>query len=97
MACVLFLIRRIRDHPEPGRLYKWRFGFQLVLAYLSFSMGMRPIVTMGVGEGPSHTSGEHKGAFFLAHAIIMVSVGLPLSYLLSVIGQFSGSGVLQGV
>ena len=40
---------------------------------------------------------EYKGAFFLAHAIIMVSVGLPLSYLLTVIGQFSGSGVLQGV
>merc|ERR1711962_149098 len=87
--------RRIRDHPESGRLYKWRFGFQLVLAYLSFSMGMRPIVTIEAGKGPQHTAGEYKGAFFLAHAIIMVSVGLPLSYLLSVIGQFSGSGVLQ--
>ena len=48
-------------------------------------------------QADSLTSGEYKGAFFLAHAIIMVSVGLPLSYLLSVIGQFSGSGVLQGV
>ena len=48
-------------------------------------------------QAASLTSGEYKGAFFLAHAIIMVSVGLPLSYLLSVIGQFSGSGVLQGM
>ena len=57
---LLFLIicRRIRDHPESGRFYKWRFGFQLVLAYLSFSMGMRPIVTTEVGKGPSQ---NHSG------------------------------------
>ena len=61
MVCLLFLlIRRIRDHPESGRLYKWRFGFQLVLAYLSFSMGMRPIVTIEVGKGPQHTAGKES-------------------------------------
>lgn len=66
--------------------YKWRFGyFQLVLAYVSFSLGMRPIVE---AESPS-------GAFFVAHAVLMVGVGLPLSYLLSVIAQFSGGGCLQ--
>ena len=85
--------RRIRDqYGESGRLYKWRFAFQLVLAYLSFSLGMRPIVTI---EGPYDSSIQYKGAFFLAHAVIMVAVGLPLSYLLVVIGQFSGSGALQ--
>ena len=63
MVCVLFVIRRIRDHPKSGRLYKWRFGFQLVLAYLSFSMGMRPIVTIEVGKGPQHTTGKESAEY----------------------------------
>ena len=57
-----------------------------MLAYVSFSLGMRPIVEAEESRG---------GAFFVAHAIMMVAVGLPLSYLLSVIAQFSGGGCLQ--
>ena len=48
---------------------------------------MRPIV--------QQTTSKSSLAFFLVHMLIMVCVGLPLSYLLSVIGQFSGQGTLQ--
>ena len=51
-------------------------------------MGMRPIVDEAAFI-------SHSGAFFVAHSLIMLGVGLPLSYLLCVIGQFSGSGSLQ--
>ena len=77
--------------PRPRGRYKWRFGFQLALAYLAFSIGMQPIVSVV----PDNYNRIEPGAFFLVHVLIMMLVGLPLSYLLSMIGQFSGLGTLQ--
>jgi len=37
---------------------------------------------------------DEDGAFFFAHTTIVVGFGLPLYYLLSVIGQFSSLGTL---
>jgi hypothetical protein len=54
-------------------------------------MGMRSIV----GHSTHIEAGSSSGAFYLVQSLIMVSVGLPLSYLLAVIGQFSGMGSLQ--
>ena len=36
-----------------------------------------------------------QGSFFLVYAIVTMSIGLPLSYLLSVIGQISSMGCVQ--
>ena len=36
-----------------------------------------------------------KGTFFLAYAVTTMSIGLPLSYLLTLIGQFSSLGAVQ--
>ena len=36
-----------------------------------------------------------KGTFFLAYALTTMSIGLPLSYLLTLIGQFSSLGAVQ--
>ena len=36
------------------------------------------------------------GAFFLAYSVLSLAIGLPLCYLLTMIGQFCGRGSLQG-
>ena len=80
-----------RAFDKPEARYKWKTSLQLVVTYLALYQGslfLEPhIVT-------KETSKE-TGAFFWIHALIMTTFALPLSYLLAIIGQFSGMGSLQ--
>ena len=58
-----------------------------MVAYLSFYQGSLVL--------PENVSSKEMGAFFWIHALLMTSFALPLSYLLAIIGQFSGMGSLQ--
>ena len=60
-----------------------------MVAYLSFYQGCCSLVL------PGNVSSKEIGAFFWIHALLMTSWALPLSYLLAIIGQFSGMGSLQ--
>ena len=82
---------RALDKPK-GR-YKWKTSLQLVVAYLSFYQGSLWL-PHNVPSSSSKDS-EEVGAFFWIHALVMTSFALPLSYLLAIMGQFSGMGSLQ--
>ena len=73
---------------RPNSTYKWHSSYQFVLVYLSYILGFHFLLA-------SQVQMEAKGTFFLAYAVTTMSIGLPLSYLLTLIGQFSSLGAVQ--
>ena len=73
---------------RPNSTYKWHSSYQFVLVYLSYILGFHFLLA-------SQVQMAAKGTFFLAYALTTMSIGLPLSYLLTLIGQFSSLGAVQ--
>ncbi len=72
--------------------YKWRHWLQFVLAFWSSSFGLSSLV--GLPLLPNQRNVE-AGDVFIGGFLVIWLVLAPLTYLLTVIGQYSGQGPLQ--